>query len=239
MDNPRTRLAQLPLRATPELVEKLEPLPDYFEAYDPEDLADLLAQIKEGDYDFCAEPDAFTQVIDPDTGDSLLQIAIRQGSLDGVEKILSRFQRSRGPFALWARHALFVHRNKAGNNSLHEAAKRGILHLLIMVYRAIDDHWSWTIPSEDFEDAAEKDVYHVDTEDESSSARLLMLLATNSQGRTPAAEARAAGNDVLAQLLDDIVERLDPEGARRSETGKAEMLEMVRSLYRYDIVQTQ
>ncbi|PHH91790.1 hypothetical protein CDD83_10286 [Cordyceps sp. RAO-2017] len=240
MDSP-ARLAQLPLHATPELVENLEQraLPDDFEVYKRDDLVGFLNRIKAGDYDnihVC--PDAYTQIVDPDTGDSVLQIAIRHGSLDGVTNILEQFQRCRGPFYQWARHALFAHRNKAGNNCLHEAAKRGILDLLIMVYRAIDDHVSWVFPSErDIPGAPEKRVYHISTEDESSSAHLLMLLTQNSQGRTPAAEARAAGNGTLAQLLEDIVEKLDPKGVRRSEAGMAQMLEIVQYVYWYDVVE--
>ncbi|PFH55129.1 hypothetical protein XA68_10648 [Ophiocordyceps unilateralis] len=238
MDSP-SHLAQLPLRATPELVEKLRRSPDYFEIHEPEELTEFLDQIKAGDYDHIyVEPDVYTQIIDSATGDSVLQIAVRAGSLEGVEKILDRFGRSRGRFAQWSRHALFVHRNKAGDNCLHMAARKGILDLLIMVYRAIDDDGSWPAPWEhDTPNVPENRVYGYSALDESSSEHLLMLLTENSHGRTPAAEARAAGHDSLAQFLDDIVERLDPKGDRRSEAGMAKMLEIVRDVCHYDLVE--
>lgn len=57
---------------------------------------------------------------------------------------------------------------------------------------------------------------------------LLFLIMKNNMGRDPAAEARYAGNDDLAQWLDDIVLRLDRDGTRRTEAKVAEMIEFVK-----------
>ncbi|OAQ61852.1 ankyrin repeat-containing domain-containing protein [Pochonia chlamydosporia 170] len=209
-------------------------------ALTPEKIQEVFELVRADDHDFFIEAFTLTQAIDPTTGDSLLHVAVRAGSMDGVVKLMERFDRARRPrpprpFYTWAYHAFIAHQNYNGDTVFHVAARNGNLLLMKMIYRYIDPHWSAVCPEDD-SDAPEEDVYPITVDEEYSTPRLMLLLTKNRAGRDIIAEARLVGNDGLADWLDAIVDRLDPKRDRRTEEGIAEMTAKVRQWFWYDMM---
>jgi hypothetical protein len=108
-----------------------------------------------------------------------------------------------------------------------------------MLFRSIRRHWSAVRPDVKVmpDGPPENDVYPKDVSESASAPCLLLLLTKNRLGRDPAAEARHAGNGHLAQWLDDVLTRYDPEGTRRTGAGVADMIVSVRKRYGHDLME--
>lgn len=206
----------------------------------------VFESVRTDEHNFSVPPFALVQAIDPDTEDSLLHVAVRAGSMNGVVSLMARFDRvmrtcggPRNPFYIWERHAFIAHQNRNGDTVLHVAARRGNLKLVIMLYRFIYNHWSATCP--DLEDLGNEEAPEIaefpETAGEDESSPYLMLLITrNRAGRDAASEARSVGNNEIAGWLDAVANRLDPEGNRRTEKGISDMMAMVKKGYFYDLM---
>lgn len=189
------------------------------------------------------EPYDLLRVIDPQTGDSVLQLycqhAVAGVSLQMVKEVMSKFDR-RIPkmFFTWARHAYFSHQNDQGYTVFHTVARRGYHTLLTMMYRCIQGHWSWVYPEEqdmgEGKTAPECKIYPATIEYEESATNLMFLVTQNSKGRTPAAEAHHAGHHEVAQWLEAVASRLDRDSERRSEAGVADMLVFLKDHLYYN-----
>lgn len=211
---------------------------DAARAWTPEDVERFLDRIRTGRYTRpYAYPSALVEIIDPATGDSALHIAAKSISpLNTINTIMSGFPpgscdgRGRRFFDRWAHHALLTHQNHDGDTVLHVAARSGNKLLLTMLYRYVAGHWSARYPEEiEMDDGPpEHDVYPHDADDSLSTPCLLLLITKNKMGRDPAAEARCSGNEDLAEWLDAIIPRLDPDGTRLTEANVAEMIELVK-----------
>ena len=225
---------KLPYRTTDANNKKL----DASRAWTPEDVEDFLDQIRTGRYTHpYASPEILVETIDPITGDSTLHIAAKSISpLDTINTIMSGFPpgscdgRDWCFFDRWAYHALLAHQNYDGDTVFHIAARSGNKLLLTMLYRYVTGHWSASCPEEiEMDDGPpEHDIYPHDTDDWLSAPRLLFLITKNKMGRDPAAEARFSGNGELAEWLDAIIPRLDPDGTRLTEANVAKMIELVK-----------
>ncbi|KFG85727.1 hypothetical protein MANI_021119 [Metarhizium anisopliae] len=206
--------------------------------------------VRADEHNFDIPPFTLVQAIDPDTEDSLLHVAVRAGSMNGVVSLMERFgcvMRTcgfgpRNPFYIWERHAFIAHQNRNGDTVFHVAARGDNLKLVIMLYRFIDSHWSATCPDlEDPEDLdgeeAPENWEFPETADEFESSHSLMLLITrNRAGRDAASEACCVGNNEIAEWLDAVANRLDPEGNRRSKKGISDMVRMVKEGFGYTLM---
>ncbi|EFY95815.1 ankyrin repeat protein [Metarhizium robertsii] len=207
----------------------------------------VFESVRTDEHNFSIPPFALVQAIDPDTEDSLLHVAVRAGSMNGVVSLMGRFDRvmrtcgggPQNPFYIWERHSFIAHQNRDGDTVLHVAARSGNLKLVIMLYRFIYDHWSATCPDlEDLGDEeAPENVEFPETAGEDESSPYLMLLITrNRAGRDAATEARSLGNYEIAEWLDAVANRLDPEGNRRSKKGISDMVRMVKKGFGYTLM---
>ena len=207
----------------------------------PDKVRDFLDSVRSGNYTKTySGPSGFVQAIDPDTGDSVLQIAARLSSpFDTINNIMGSFppgpcllSRPYPPFYEWARHALLVHQNYNGDTILHIAARSGNQLLLTMLLRCVANHWSLQCPEIiEMDDGPPE---HENWDDEFSPPILLILITKNNMGREPAAEARLTRHDDLAEWLDAIKARLDPDGTRCTDEHVAEMIEYVRLRKRHE-----
>lgn len=179
---------------------------------------------------FSVPPQVLLHAIDPATGDSLLHIAAQAASADAVNKIMDRFGCEQRRFYVWAHHALLAHQNHSGDTAFHVATRSGNQMALTALYRHAFEHWSAFYPEEMVMDDGppEHMVYPEDIEGDYSAPALLFLITKNKMGRDPAAEARHAGQDDVAQWLDDVVLRLDSDGTRRTEAHVDEMIALVK-----------
>ena len=212
--------------------------------WEPDEEREFLDRVRTGRYTHPYAPlSVRLGAIDPATGDSALHIAAKSTSpLNTVKNIMSGFGpdscigRGPRPIYKWARHALLVHQNYDGDTALHIAARSGNQLLLTMLYRYMNDHWSAVCPEVvEMEDGPpEYAVYPYDTDDSLSTPCLLLLITKNKMGRNPAAEARHSGNEHLAEWLDAIIPRLDPDGTRLTEANVTEMIELVKYEHFHD-----
>ncbi|KAH7303621.1 hypothetical protein B0I35DRAFT_446335 [Stachybotrys elegans] len=201
---------------------------------------EILGRARAGDMAiFSLSPGKFTQIIDPDTGDSLLHVAVRLASLEAVNTIMACFRRGKRVFSVWSRHALLVHQNHDGDTALHIAARSGNQLLLTMLFRYLCSHWSAECPEEvEMDDGPpEKDIYPEDIDESASAPALLVILTKNRAGRDAAAEARQAGHDDLAQWLEDVMQRYDPDKTRRTDEGVAELIALVKAEHGHDAIE--
>jgi hypothetical protein len=207
------------------------------QALTPEMMQHVFGLVRANEHKFYIAPCTLVQAIDPTTGDSLLHVAVRAGSMDGVVSLMARFDRAgQRRFYRWARHAFIAHQNHHGDTVFHVASRSGNLKLIIMLYRFIDCHWSAPHPDVEDEDAPENEVYPFTASEDSSSPRLMLLITKNRGGRDAAAEARLVGNDEIAEWFDAVADKLDPKGTRRAEEGISDMMAIVKELFWYDLM---
>lgn len=199
--------------------------------------------VRADEHNFSIPSFTFVQAIDPNTEDSLLHVAVRAGSMNGVVSLMARFDRvmrtcggPRNPFYIWERHAFIAHQNRNGDTVFHVAARRGNLKLVIMLYRFIYNHWSATCPDLEDEEAPENGEFPETADEGESSPSLMLLITRNRAGRDAASDARSVGNNEIAGWLDAVANRLDPEGNRRTEKGISDMVAIVKKGYCYDLM---
>jgi hypothetical protein len=160
--------------------------------------------------------------VDPATGNSAMHAAVAADNLDAVRGIRDKFvpwvRQLRRPY-----HMLVSHKNGVGDTALHIAARRGNLELVTAMYRLFRRDW---LPGEKrfaYRDVGDVDVDYVPP--------LGFVLDKNSAGRDAVAEARAAGRGDVAQRLETVVARLDPERGRMDVAEMEHMVQFVRLSY--------
>lgn len=176
------------------------------------------------------------QAIDPITGDSVLHQAIRDNQPAGFLQLMEQFAYSRSRWHIWAEHALLTHQNHTGDTILHVAARTGNRNLLVTIYRQFNDHWSAARPElMEMVDGPPPELrrYPDDFYDDFADPPLQFLLMTNQQGNTARDEAQIAGHYHIAQWLEDVVKRLDPEGTRATEAGIVVLNRNINDMFHY------
>jgi hypothetical protein len=161
--------------------------------------------------------------IDPATGDSVLHRAAAVGNLRSMSAIQSTFGPNMGhQRGQERRYWLFmVHQNLAGDTALHAGARAGNLEGVRAVYRmfhqleASDD----TISGPGSEEPSAEFWSTGDFPDDPFflTPALVFVCTKNQAGRDAAAEATEAGHPEITQWLNDLKQRLDPDGKRQDE----------------------
>ncbi|RKU43474.1 hypothetical protein DL546_002365 [Coniochaeta pulveracea] len=205
-----------------------------------DDTQTLLARAKTDDGSHL-EPTVLLNAIDPTTGDSALHRAAAVGNYAFMEAATG-FGKNlwSSPRRLGLRWVLLTHQNLAGDTALHTAAKAGNMKGVKSVYRLFwsssshdpdedDDHETWSP-----EDAAENWVWERDEGD--GLVALDFICMKNKAGRDAATEARAAGHDDIATLLDRVAGNLDSSGKRADEgyLREARRTALAQNYYRDD-----
>ena len=162
--------------------------------------------------------DVLLMAIDAETGNSTLHAAASTCNMEAMRAITGAF----GPnlSQRWAQERLYYllarHQNNARDTALHTAATQAdpedlALRAVILVYRVFQRGW---LPDE-YADA------------------LVFLMVRNKEGQTAAEEARAVERDSVADWLDGVVGRLDPDGRRFDEVEMRRLERVVDEDWRY------
>jgi hypothetical protein len=161
--------------------------------------------------------------IDPDTGDSALHRAAAAGNYPFMEAVADCFGPNidKVPRQKRLRWVLWTHRNQAGDTALHAAARAGSVRGVKGVYRLF-----WGVESHDPDEDGDRENWPPESAAENwewegnegaAMPGLDFVCAKNEAGRDAAAEAREAGHEDVAVLLEGMAERLDPVGKRADE----------------------
>ncbi|KAJ6782790.1 hypothetical protein PWT90_04147 [Aphanocladium album] len=187
----------------------------------------ILEHARSGDFDLGAGLDTETnalrilaQVIDPQTGDSVLHIASGfSGEPLAVQEVLAQtYQRTCGLDRTkvprqCALETIILHQNNAGDSALHVAARSGQQKAARYLYRLFCNHESSKYLDMVGESCLAESEHRADLDPEFAEARLALLVLPNAVGETAADAARASGHADMAAWLDNIVPLLDPDGA--------------------------
>lgn len=186
--------------------------------------------------------DVFLMAIDAETGNSTLHAAASTCNMEAMRAITGAF----GPnlSQRWAQGRLYYllarHQNNAGDTALHTAATQAdpedlALRAVISVYRVFHRGGCLT----------RKPGYIRRTGRPLSSPSTMSTTLTSTpmrwcfswleirKGRTAAEEARAVGRDSVADWLDGVVGRLDPDGRSFDEVEMRRLERVVDEDWRY------
>jgi hypothetical protein len=177
---------------------------------------------------YSEEMDMYLMAIDPATGDSLLHAIVKAGNIRGLGAMFSqRLCRAMHKFReLRPLHLFIEHRNNAGDNALHSAARSGRIELVravVRLFRRSHLHDGRELPR-DFRWVDGGSGRH---EPSGGLARnILFIDAENNSGQTPGEEALALGHTDISEYLEQFLRRAYPRG-RRGEAGYGERLEEI------------
>jgi hypothetical protein len=155
--------------------------------------------------------------IDPQTGDSLLHIAILAGRIDALSRLFSVWPPDDAvPHYPRLQELLVSHKNHQGDTILHLAVRSGDLDLVIAAYRLFVHDW---LPGEErFGNPLTEGLDWSQEEDMNRVPALVFMLTENEKGLDALGEARALGHEEIAQWLERLLERYDPEREREDTT---------------------
>ncbi|KAH6692360.1 hypothetical protein F5X68DRAFT_200749, partial [Plectosphaerella plurivora] len=185
----------------------------------------------------CDSLETCLMAVDPATGDSLLHAIVRAGNLRGLDNM---FAGRRWPMHRLmeqrAFHLFMEHRNNAGDNALHTAARSGRIDMVRAVVRMffkrdlndgreLPDEFKWI----DGNYGINKPYYPYG----GLARRILFLDAENNARRTPGEEALALGHQDISIHLEEYLDKAYPRGERGDADYKEQLKEMARRDYHF------